>query len=57
MSDFIAELRSIIENKEENHIGNMIFPILETDTHYEVMTRLKEVYNKTIHLICPIPKL
>lgn len=57
MNDFIAELRSIIENKEENHIDNMIFPILETDTHYEVMTRLKEVYNKTIHLIWPIPKL
>lgn len=49
INDFKVEVRSAIKSKEENQIENMDYPILATDTHYEVMLRLKEVYNKTIN--------
>lgn len=48
INDLKLELSSSLKQKEENQVDNIDYPILPTDTHYEVMLRLKEVYLKTI---------
>ncbi|WP_288623396.1 hypothetical protein [uncultured Streptococcus sp.] len=41
-------LRTDLQQGQNHQVSDIDFPILETDTHYEVMLRLKEVYERTI---------
>lgn len=48
VNDLKLLLRTDLQQGQNHQVSDIDFPILETDTHYEVMLRLKEVYERTI---------
>ncbi len=48
VNDLKLLLRTDLQQGQNHQVSDIDFPILETDTHYEVMLRLKEVYEQTI---------
>ncbi len=48
VNDLKLLLRPDLQQGQNHQVSDIDFPILETDTHYEVMLRLKEVYERTI---------
>ncbi|NLC96336.1 MAG: MurR/RpiR family transcriptional regulator [Erysipelotrichaceae bacterium] len=49
INDFKLEIKSALTNKDNANIDDFNFPILPTDSQYEVMLRLKDVYFQTIN--------
>lgn len=48
VNDLKLLFRTDLQQGQNHQVSDIDFPILETDTHYEVMLRLKEVYERTI---------
>ena len=48
VNELKVEIRSALKDDREFKVENIDFPILSTDTNYEIMLRLNEVYGKTI---------
>ena len=48
ISDLKLELKYALRNQTEGNMQNLDFPILASETHYETMVHLKEVYQKTV---------
>lgn len=48
VNDLKLLLQTELQQGQNHHVSDIDFPILETDTHYEVMLHLKEVYERTI---------
>ena len=49
INDLKVEIRTYLKNRNDIKIENIDYPILPTDTHYEVMLKLKDVYDQTIN--------
>lgn len=49
INDLKVEIRTYLKNRDNIKIENIDYPILPTDTHYDVMLKLKEVYGETIN--------
>lgn len=48
INELKVEIKSSLKELQDNKVSNIDFPILPSDTQYEIMLKLKEVYEKTI---------
>lgn len=48
INELKVEIKSSLKEIQDNKVKDIDFPILPSDTQYEIMLKLKEVYQKTI---------